>query len=300
MKSKVIASECCSGLFPKNTLAGFRYCIENAFDGIEFDVHLSADGQVVVQHDYLLNPRITRDSSGNWLKKSGPALSKMELEDIKTYDVGRYAPGSHEDKSYPDYQPNDNEPIPAFREFLEHHSSQGAHAELWVELKTSPYQRDISSVPQKLLDALLKDLVAFDLIDKTVLLAFEWDVLVAAKALQPGIRTDFLTINPEYIAAANKGDGEVDPGLLFGKFNPEGYNKSLPEAIDAAGGDGWGPLISDVSADDVKKAQALGLEVNLWGVGTSNQAMDNALLLNPDSITIGRPDLLALKLDSAT
>ncbi len=74
MKTKVVASECCAGLFPQNTLSGFLFCLDNAIDAIEFDVHLSLDGQVVVHHDYLLNPAITKDASGNWLTKPGPPI----------------------------------------------------------------------------------------------------------------------------------------------------------------------------------------------------------------------------------
>jgi glycerophosphoryl diester phosphodiesterase len=296
MKTKVIASECYSGLFPKNSLSGFKYCVDNNIDGIEFDVHLSADRHVVVQHDYLLNRRITRDSSGSWLTKVGPALSDMKLEAIKHYDIGRYAPGSYEDKDYPDYQPFDNERIPALREFLDYHKKCNATSELWVELKSSPYQRDISSAPLDLLEAVLNDLVNADLIDNTMLLAFEWDLLVSAKELQPNIRTDFLTINPEYIAASIRKYGEVDTDRLFGSFKPKDYGDSLPHTIAAAGGDGWGPLVSDVNGEDVKRAHEVGLEVNLWGVGTSDQDMEVAMAMNPDSITTSRPDLLQVKL----
>lgn len=64
MKTKLIASECATGLYPMNTLSGFNYCLDSGVDGIEFDVHLSRDGHVVVQHDYLLNRRITRNAGG--------------------------------------------------------------------------------------------------------------------------------------------------------------------------------------------------------------------------------------------
>ena len=111
-KPAIVASECCAGLFPQNTMSGFKYCLESKVDGIEFDVHLSSDGNVVVQHDYLLNKMITRDSEGNWLAQSGPPVRDLTVAELKKFDVGRYAPGSLEEKTYPDYQPLDNEPIP--------------------------------------------------------------------------------------------------------------------------------------------------------------------------------------------
>lgn len=105
MKPEIVASECCAGRFPQNTLRGFEYCLAAGFDGIEFDVRLSRDGHVVVQHDYLLNKRITRGPSGEWLARKGPPICQLSLRELKGFDVGRYAPDSREAGSYPHYQP---------------------------------------------------------------------------------------------------------------------------------------------------------------------------------------------------
>jgi glycerophosphoryl diester phosphodiesterase len=296
MKTKIIASECCAGLFPQNTLSGFLYCLEQDIDGIEFDVHLSRDEHVVVHHDYLLNRRITRDVSGNWLEKPGSPLCQLTLDELKKYDVGRYLPASREEKTYPDYNPIDGQVIPTLAEFVACYGDHEAHSELWIELKTTPYQRDISSNPSALLEAVLDIVTEVGLAKRTMLLAFEWDLLVAAKDACPDIRTDFLTINPEFIIATYKRTGLVDPDQLYGNFNPKQHEGSLPRAIRAAGGDGWGPYVNDVTKEDVMSAQELGLEVNLWGVESSEQGMASALSLEANSITLARPDLLRDKL----
>ena len=296
MNTKVIASECCAGLFPQNTMSGFEYCLEQHIDGIEFDVHLSKDEQVVVQHDYLLNRRITRDVSGNWLEKPGAPLCNLNLDELKTYDVGRYSPNSREEQSYPDYIPIDGQLIPTLAEFVACHSDHEAHSELWVELKTTPYQRDISANPNALLKSVLDIVTEANLLKRTMLLAFEWDLLAAAKDICPDIRTDFLTINPEFIIATYRNLGPVDTDLLYGKFSPKRHEGSIPRAIKAAGGDGWGPYVNDVTQEDVMSAQKLGLEVNLWGVESSEEGMDHAISLGANSITLSRPDLLRDKL----
>ena len=54
--------------------------------------------------------------------------------------------------------------------------------------------------------------------------------------------------------------------------------------------------VNDVTKEDVMSAQNLGLEVNLWGVESSEQGMDHALSLEANSITLARPDLLRDKL----
>jgi glycerophosphoryl diester phosphodiesterase len=299
MKTKVVASECCAGLFPQNTLRGFQHCLDSGADAIEFDVHLSLDGQVVVQHDYRLNPAITRDASGRWLAKPGPPLCRLTSDDLKSYDVGRYAPGTREARSYPDYQPCDGQSVPLFGDFLDLHRQCKASSELWVELKTSPFERGISSDPDALLDAVLSSIRQAGLESRVVLLAFEWNLLVSAIRQCADLQTNFLSINPEFVKAIHKKSGAVNPAILFGDFNPDQHGKTIAGAITKAGGHWWGPYVSDVTKKEVLEAQQLGLRVNLWGVDSTDKAMDHALSMEADAITLARPDLLHEKIQTA-
>lgn len=292
MKPKIVASECCAGLYPQNTLRGFEFCLESGVDGIEFDVHLSRDGHVVVQHDYLLNKRITRDSSGQWLKKKGPAVCDLLLAQLKQFDVGRYSPDSVEAESYPNYQPIDGERIPALEELLRAHQAAGSEAELWIELKTSPFERDISAEPNDLLAAVLKLVEEFGLVSKTILLAFEWQLLIDANAICPGIGLDFLTINPALVRKLHKRQGTIRPEDMYLPLDPRDYGDSLPRTIAAAGGGWWGPYVADVTARDIGFAHECGLMVNVWGVASSDEGIEQALQLNADAITISDSSML--------
>ena len=46
-----IAHRGAKGYEPENTLTAFQKAIDMGSDGIELDVHLSADGHVIVIHD---------------------------------------------------------------------------------------------------------------------------------------------------------------------------------------------------------------------------------------------------------
>jgi glycerophosphoryl diester phosphodiesterase len=63
---------------PENTLESFRQAVEIGVDAIELDVHLSADGHVVVIHDPTLDR--TTDSSGR--------VDRLTLEEIQRADAG--------------------------------------------------------------------------------------------------------------------------------------------------------------------------------------------------------------------
>ncbi|GEP51587.1 glycerophosphoryl diester phosphodiesterase [Flavobacterium noncentrifugens] len=65
---------------PENTLAAFTKAIELQSDAIEFDVHLSADGEVIVIHDETVD-RVA-DGSGFVKNLSLSELKKMRIDGI--------------------------------------------------------------------------------------------------------------------------------------------------------------------------------------------------------------------------
>lgn len=57
-KIKVWAHRGASGYAPENTMDAFRKAIEMKADGIELDVNLTKDGEVVVIHDEFLTESV--------------------------------------------------------------------------------------------------------------------------------------------------------------------------------------------------------------------------------------------------
>jgi glycerophosphoryl diester phosphodiesterase len=76
----VIGHRGASGETPENTLAAFRRALELGVDGVELDVHLSADGVPVVIHDPLLE----RTTNGR-----GP-VGVQPLAALRSLDAGRW------------------------------------------------------------------------------------------------------------------------------------------------------------------------------------------------------------------
>jgi glycerophosphoryl diester phosphodiesterase len=74
----IIGHRGASGDAPENTLAAFELALQQGADGIEFDVRLSADGQVVVVHD------ATVDRTTNGVG----AISKLTLAELQALDAG--------------------------------------------------------------------------------------------------------------------------------------------------------------------------------------------------------------------
>ena len=49
--TKILAHRGASGYAPENTLEAFALAAELGADGVELDVHLTSDGEMVVIHD---------------------------------------------------------------------------------------------------------------------------------------------------------------------------------------------------------------------------------------------------------
>ncbi len=78
MKPLVIAHRGDSKNAPENTLASFKKALEMGVDGIEFDVQLTKDGQLVVIHD----ERVDRTTDGIGYVKD------FTLKELKMLDAG--------------------------------------------------------------------------------------------------------------------------------------------------------------------------------------------------------------------
>lgn len=77
---KIFAHRGSAGTHPENTLAAFRAAAALPIDGVELDVHLTKDGEVVVIHDEKIN----RTTNGKGYVKD------MTLEELKQYDAGSW------------------------------------------------------------------------------------------------------------------------------------------------------------------------------------------------------------------
>jgi glycerophosphoryl diester phosphodiesterase len=76
----IIGHRGAAGEAPENTLSSFSLALEQGCQGIELDVHISADGRLMVCHDSTLNR--TTDLTG--------PIHGMTAEDIRKADAGAW------------------------------------------------------------------------------------------------------------------------------------------------------------------------------------------------------------------
>jgi len=294
-----------AGLYPENTLAAFRDAVARGCDGAELDVQLSKDGEVVVFHDFKLKPEICQ-LNGAWIKKPTPLINELTLAELKRYDIGRHDPASDYAKARPHSMPVDGETIPTLAEVLAVTSAAKKPFKLQVELKTSFFDRNVSSDPIALSQATVEVLRNAGYLDSTIFVGFDWAGLLHAKKLAPNVECWFTTMELDFLRDPPKKDdpplktllrhwAETGTSPWAAGFDPRNYGGSIQKAIRAAGGDGWFPYFPDATADAVAEAKALGLKVGAW---TVNEPSDMRTLIarGLDGICTDRPDLMAKEL----
>ena len=79
-----------AGLMPENTIAAMKNALDLGVNTLEFDLHLSADGQMVVSHDSYFHERYSTRPDGSLVQEedSREFLYTMPYDSIAKYDVG--------------------------------------------------------------------------------------------------------------------------------------------------------------------------------------------------------------------
>lgn len=285
----VIGHRGAAGLAPENTLTAFTLAIELGVDAIELDVLLSADGVLVVHHDFTLKPEIARTSDGNWLGSSQRIrIKNLTVDQLKSYDVGRLKPGTKYARRHPDQQPADGERIPTLKEVISLLKQKAApDLVLCIEIKTSPEKPEMTPSPQTVADRVAQVVMSESFSRRTRILSFDWRALIQVQKTAPQISTVYLTSRYKQFKPFNK---EATLSWTAG-FDPAEFDGSMPKMIKAAGGKHWAVKFRDISAAQVQEAHEAGIAVYVWTVDSMTD-MKQLLLMGVDGIITNRPDLL--------
>ena len=117
--TKIFAHRGSKGTHPENTLASFKEAVHVGSDGIELDVHLTKDGQLVVIHDETVDR--TTNGTGE--------IRNLTLAKIKDLDAGSWYNATFA-----------GEKIPTLEEVLLLLKELGFNGQLNIELKTDIIQ----------------------------------------------------------------------------------------------------------------------------------------------------------------
>lgn len=285
----VIGHKGAAGLYPENTLYGFERALDMDVDGIELDVMTTADGVLCVHHDYCLKPEIARTSDKKWLSnQSTMPIKNLTFKELQAYDVGRLKPHTEYAGKYPDQQAIDGEKIPALRKVIALIKERGRdHVKLWIEIKTSPEQPDMTPSSEMVVKKILKVLHDENFETRALVLSFNWSTLSLVQKMAPQIPTAYLSVTAKWLD--NIKLGQTGPSPWMAGINVHDYHGSIPHCIHAAGGKIWCAWFKRLTKKEVQTAHGLGLKVFAWFVD-SEPDMQKFFKMDVDGIITNRLD----------
>jgi len=156
---KIYAHRGYSGRYPENTMLAFREAAKTGCDGIELDVQVTKDGQLVVFHDESIDR--TTDGTGY--------IRDYTLEELRKFNAAARWDGKF-----------GFEPIPTFEEYCEFASGEKFVTD--VEIKTGVYYYE--QIEEKTLEMIKK----YGLCDRVFFSSFNHSSITILRRLAPEIK----------------------------------------------------------------------------------------------------------------
>jgi glycerophosphoryl diester phosphodiesterase len=249
-----------AALWPENSLLAFRQALALESDLVEFDVHQTADGGLVVIHDPTLDR--TTDTTGPVAARSAAEVGRARLKGPD---------GALTDERVPTLEDVLALVAPSRTGLLVEVKGPGAGFGVRYERRG----RRSTAVPGARYEGLEKRLVASlrraGLLARSTIMAFNPDVVTAIRALVPGQRTALLVAARHVRQAGARPENAVD-------------------WASAAGATDAGLQYTLVNEAVVKTARAAGLLLGVWTVN-AERAMRRLVELGVDVLTSDRPDV---------
>lgn len=171
---------------PENTLPAFHHAMTLGVDVLELDMLMTADDQIVVYHDAVINPQFCKPDEGAAV--AAAPVRQLSLTQIRQFDCGG--------KARPAYAGNSFVAVPGARiptpdEVLG--AVQGGKALLFVETKVPKQAEGGKDIDPVLFAKKLNDVVrAYGLEDRVILQSFDYRTIDALHKMNPRIRTCLL------------------------------------------------------------------------------------------------------------
>jgi len=259
------------GDLPENTLESFKYLFDNGINAYETDILISKDLVPVITHDFRLDPSLTKDKEGNWIKDENIKIFDLTYDEISNFDVGSLNKLTRYGRRFVNQRSLENQKIPKLSELLEL-SSKNVLQNLLInlEIKSTPDEKNLTPDPKDLVQIVLNEINNSNLKDKIIISSFDWRILREVKKQSPEILRAYLTFQQEKGMKIKKTIYSKSPWI---DHIPLTIVYDLPKIIKELGGSAWHPYYKDINKKAVKDAHDNNLPVNVWTVNDEDDML---------------------------
>ena len=288
------------GLFPENTLVGFRKTIEMGVTTLELDLNLSKDLGLIVYHDPYINQNLCLDDNGDSIATDmfgyGPLISNLTLKEIKTFDCGSLNPDV---LRFPQ-PPRKNIPgekIPILQEVFDL-LAEYPEKNIWlnIELKISP-EFQLTAPIDVFVKAVVQVINHNSAANKVNIQSFDWQVLESVKIQAPYIKTAALLGQSTFKSINDSVPSPWLNGIHFEKSGSTALTmlKKAENYIDIFS-PSWRLIMPEDSlflGNTVNELKNNGFPVIPWTINRT-KTMEKVILQGVDGIITDYPDSLLM------
>lgn len=171
------------GHLPENTLHGFMLAVEQQLDGIEMDLLLTRDEDVVIHHDFFVNAQICSYADGSPVDGSY-LIKDMTVAELKQLDCGRI-----QHPQFPRQKSIYGTKIPTLNELFDFlRSSKDPHARkirINLEIKADSSKPEYTPSHVVIAKNIVDKVQRSTLSDQVYYSSFDFDLLAQVRLLAP-------------------------------------------------------------------------------------------------------------------
>lgn len=252
------------GMYPENSIIGFQKAIELGITGIELDVVVNKNKELVISHEHFFQKEFCFDSLGSEIQKERDyIIYKMTQEQISKFDSG-----SKYYSKFPD-QIKLKTTKPLFQDFINTTNLQNVI--LLFEVKSNPKEYGISQPePKEYCEIILNELKNYPFKTNVRIMSFDNQILEELHKLDSSYPLIYLTYLPK------------SPNYFLRKLS------FTPFAL--------GMFYLTVNKRKVQKLHKLNVKLFVWTINSTSY-LEKFLKIEVDGVITDFPDLFKVKLN---
>jgi len=180
----------CRGLLPENSIESFQYAISLGVDGIELDVVVNKDKQLVISHEPFFQSSFCLDATGNTISTENQwNIYEMTQAEIEQFDCGtKIHPRFEEQKKFRTHKP-------LLQELFE--KVDLSKTKILFEVKSSPKEYGKSQPkPSGFVDIIFQEITNFQFKENLIFMSFDSQILEEIHRKNPTYPCVYLTYLP--------------------------------------------------------------------------------------------------------
>ena len=187
---RIIGHRGCRGLLPENSIISFQKALALGADGIELDVIVNKDKQLVVSHEPYFQSSFCLDSVGNSIRNEGTFnMYELTQEQIRKFDCGSIG--------HPKFPMQEKivSTKPLFSEFLSQVDMAGKTLLFEVKSSDGEYGRS-QPYPEEYVSIILNEISRIPASVDLMIMSFDRNLLEELHERSPEYRLVYLTYLP--------------------------------------------------------------------------------------------------------